>query len=364
MKNAAVSGSPEGDEIDLSQARIVRRGPRRPVHLPLKSLREAAGFTQTQVAKASGIAQGDVSKLEREASLDRREIRTLRQYLAAIGDDIEIAALSSLGHRIVIVGAHAQAPLRIVPGQVGQVPGQGPIETAFADAMMEAAADGRLAAMFAAKPQRRKTKTKKNNGPPAQYWGLYGAKREAEQACAIYGDARSRMLATVLGALEHAVYAADLKALTKLHKVARKVLGEKPERFGPLEWKDFEKWLLQQTRAAILAGITLPELASAVGLAIALRAPVAAPYVPVEILRAWEKVATRRPCVGGLFDERGNRVDGDGHVLNDEAVIKDLLTAALRAAGIDAGARKDPFGYEKDKLGLRVSHKAKGVKSG
>jgi len=117
MKHEAAQPHSRPDDVDFSKAPLVRRGPRGPVHLPLRVLREAAGFTQAQVAKATGMAQGDVSVLEREASLDRREIRTLRQYLAAIGDDIEIAALSPFGHRTAIVGAHAQAPLRVVPEQ-------------------------------------------------------------------------------------------------------------------------------------------------------------------------------------------------------------------------------------------------------
>ena len=42
MKNTATSDA-AGEQIDLSRVRIVGRGPKRPVHLPLKALREAAG---------------------------------------------------------------------------------------------------------------------------------------------------------------------------------------------------------------------------------------------------------------------------------------------------------------------------------
>ena len=109
MKNASAGrgNKADDDEMDLLRAAVVHRGPKRQVRMPLRALREAAGFTQAQVAKASGIAQGDVSKLEREASLDRREIRTLRQYLSALGDEVEVAALSKLGHRIALIGAQA-----------------------------------------------------------------------------------------------------------------------------------------------------------------------------------------------------------------------------------------------------------------
>jgi hypothetical protein len=297
------------------------------------------------------MAQGDVSVLEREVSLDRREVRTLRQYLAAIGDEIEIAALSSLGHRIVIVGAHTQAPLRVVPGQRQSDTGQPQIETAFADAMTKAAEDGSLAAWWFT-PKSRRRKTEKSAPPKITFLRLHDAVKEAHQAQGIYGDARSRMLATVLRAVERAVYSEDpkLKALTKLHELAAKLLGEEPMKFGPAQWNEFEAWLLAQTRAAIAAGIRLPELASGVRVAIISRAPNGAVH-DEQILRAWEKVAKRRHCI-----------DAQGRVLNDEAVIKDLLTEAFRASGIDAGTRKDPFRYVKDKLELRVPHKRRSGK--
>jgi transcriptional regulator with XRE-family HTH domain len=93
------------DTIDVSRARLVRRGPGRDARLSLRALREAAGLTQEQVAKASGLRQPDVSKLETASSLDDRVVLTLRRYLSALGDDLELVALSKHGHRIGVAGA-------------------------------------------------------------------------------------------------------------------------------------------------------------------------------------------------------------------------------------------------------------------
>ena len=94
----------DDDAIDVSRARLVRRGPARPVQMPLRTLREAAGLSQAQVATKSGLAQPEVSKLENAATLDDRMISTVRRYLAAIGADLELTSVSKFGHRIGIDG--------------------------------------------------------------------------------------------------------------------------------------------------------------------------------------------------------------------------------------------------------------------
>lgn len=101
---AALSKRHDEDTAETRKARLLRRGPRRPVRLGLRTLREAAGFTQPQVATASGIAQGEVSKLETADTMDNRTIATLRRYLAALGDELEISAVSPLGHRFILIG--------------------------------------------------------------------------------------------------------------------------------------------------------------------------------------------------------------------------------------------------------------------
>jgi transcriptional regulator with XRE-family HTH domain len=77
-------------------------------------MREAAGLTQVQVSKRSGLAQPEVSKLEAASSLDDRQISTLRRYLAALGDDLDLVSVSKHGHRIgvaAVQGVHeTEAP--------------------------------------------------------------------------------------------------------------------------------------------------------------------------------------------------------------------------------------------------------------
>jgi transcriptional regulator with XRE-family HTH domain len=90
------------DSFDVSKARLVGIGPRRPGRLSLRSLREAHGKTQAQVARASGLTQPEISKLETAESLDDRQVLTVRRYLQALGDDLELVATSKLGHRIGI----------------------------------------------------------------------------------------------------------------------------------------------------------------------------------------------------------------------------------------------------------------------
>jgi predicted XRE-type DNA-binding protein len=84
--------------------KLVRRGPRRAVgRLTLRTLREATGMSQADVAKASGLVQPEVSKLETAATFDDRMVLTLRRYLATLGDELELVAVSRYGHRFAIV---------------------------------------------------------------------------------------------------------------------------------------------------------------------------------------------------------------------------------------------------------------------
>lgn len=97
--------------FDVANARIVRVGPRRLGRLPLHCLRQAAGMTQAQVAKVSGISRSEVSKLEAAESLDDYQVSTVRRYLQALGDDLQLVATSKLGHRIGISGALPVQPV-------------------------------------------------------------------------------------------------------------------------------------------------------------------------------------------------------------------------------------------------------------
>jgi transcriptional regulator with XRE-family HTH domain len=97
--------------VALASARFTRgRHAGRTPHLSLAAARAAAAKTQVQVSEASGIAQGDVSKLERREDLDDVQVSTLRRYVEALGGELELVAVVG-GRRIVLGGAAvANAP--------------------------------------------------------------------------------------------------------------------------------------------------------------------------------------------------------------------------------------------------------------
>jgi transcriptional regulator with XRE-family HTH domain len=74
--------------------RVLGRGirARRGVHLTLRAVREAVGKTQVEIADASDMDQGDVSRLEARESLDECQVDTLRRYVAALGGKLELVA--------------------------------------------------------------------------------------------------------------------------------------------------------------------------------------------------------------------------------------------------------------------------------
>ena len=58
--------------------------------MPLHELREARRLTQEQLGEQLGVAQAEVSKLERRADM---YVSTLRRYVAAMGGRLEIRAV-------------------------------------------------------------------------------------------------------------------------------------------------------------------------------------------------------------------------------------------------------------------------------
>jgi len=73
----------------------------------MRTLREAAGKTQIDVAAASQINQADVSRLESREDFDDYQVSTLRRYLAALGGQLEI--VGAFGNKkIVISGVRAE----------------------------------------------------------------------------------------------------------------------------------------------------------------------------------------------------------------------------------------------------------------
>jgi hypothetical protein len=99
--------NPKNDEaLDLGRAHVLGRGihARRGVRMSLRALRTAVGGTQVEIAEATGMAQGDVSRLENRANLEECQLATLRRYVEALGGKLEIVAV--LGDkRIILVGA-------------------------------------------------------------------------------------------------------------------------------------------------------------------------------------------------------------------------------------------------------------------
>ena len=91
---------------EAEPVRVLGRGLRaaRGVHLSLKTLREAAGKTQVDVAHESQIDQADVSRLEARPDFDDCLVATMRRYVEALGGSLELVAHFG-DKRIAIVGA-------------------------------------------------------------------------------------------------------------------------------------------------------------------------------------------------------------------------------------------------------------------
>ena len=85
--------------------RVLGRGLRakRGVRMTLRTLRDAAGFTQVAVSEKSGINQADISRLENRAELGDCQIATLQRYIKALGGEIELVARFG-DKRITVVG--------------------------------------------------------------------------------------------------------------------------------------------------------------------------------------------------------------------------------------------------------------------
>lgn len=105
MKNAATRRTGRDldiPEVDITRARVVRRGPAGK-RVSLRAMREGVHKTQAQVAKALGMTQSEVSRLE---SRDDVLLSTLRAYARALGAECEVVMVfPKTGHRLrVAVG--------------------------------------------------------------------------------------------------------------------------------------------------------------------------------------------------------------------------------------------------------------------
>jgi hypothetical protein len=95
-------------EREMEPMRVLGRGLRaqRGVHLTMRTLREAAGRTQAEVAEASRIDQADISRLESRETFADCQVSTLQRYVAALGGQLELVATFG-NKKIVLSGAQA-----------------------------------------------------------------------------------------------------------------------------------------------------------------------------------------------------------------------------------------------------------------
>src|SRR5512146_548708 len=79
-------------ESEVEPVRVLGRGLRaaRGVHLTLRTLRDAVGKTQVDIAKQSQIDQADVSRLESRSDFEDCQVATLRRYVEALGGSLEL----------------------------------------------------------------------------------------------------------------------------------------------------------------------------------------------------------------------------------------------------------------------------------
>jgi hypothetical protein len=79
---------------DVEPVRVLGRGlgAARGVHLTLRSLRDASGKTQIDVARESKMDQADVSRLEARADFEDCQVATLRRYVETLGGSLELVA--------------------------------------------------------------------------------------------------------------------------------------------------------------------------------------------------------------------------------------------------------------------------------
>ena len=90
-----MKASPAGRKTpEIEPVRVLGRGLRglRGVQMPIRVVREASGKTQVDIAAATGIDQGDISRLERRVDF-ACQVATLRRYIEAVGGKLELTAV-------------------------------------------------------------------------------------------------------------------------------------------------------------------------------------------------------------------------------------------------------------------------------
>jgi hypothetical protein len=100
-------------EPEVEPVRVLGRGLRaaRGVHLTLRTLRDAVGKTQIDIARQSQIDQADISRLEARSDFEDCQVATLRRYVEALGGTLELVA-QFRDKRIIIAGIQTQPVTR------------------------------------------------------------------------------------------------------------------------------------------------------------------------------------------------------------------------------------------------------------
>lgn len=102
-------------ESDTEPVRVLGRGLRaqRGVHLTMRTLREAIGKTQADLAEASQIDQADISRLESRESFEDCQVSTLQRYVAALGGQLELVAV--FGDKKIFLTGIQTGPASVTP---------------------------------------------------------------------------------------------------------------------------------------------------------------------------------------------------------------------------------------------------------
>jgi hypothetical protein len=80
--------------VETEPVRVLGRGlkAQRGVRLTLRTLRDATGKTQFDVATETKMDQADVSRLESREVFDDCQVSTLERYVSALGGQLELVA--------------------------------------------------------------------------------------------------------------------------------------------------------------------------------------------------------------------------------------------------------------------------------
>ena len=91
--------------------RVLGRGLRakRGVHLTMRTVREAVGQTQIDVAQTARMDQSDVSRLENRDDFGDCQVSTLQRYVAALGGHLELVAAFG-DKKIILTGTTTDTP--------------------------------------------------------------------------------------------------------------------------------------------------------------------------------------------------------------------------------------------------------------